>query len=206
MRRLIVSLGLVMGLAACATVPAEMDPKLFQAERSNIEANPSIAASETALASMFARTDLSEDQRIDLLYLRADKRWEAKYNLPGAIEDLDQVLILRPEDTRAAAAERRKVFAATEIENAQRRLARLQNLPDWFDDKVLIGDLAAGAERYRDAGLTPNDAQLYLLRESGYVCAAPEIESEEETPEEAADAAQTVPAIIPVHRHGPEPD
>ena len=83
MRRLIVSLGLVMGLAACATVPAEMDPELFQAERSSIEANPSIAASETALGGMFARTDLTEDQRIDLLYLRADKRWEAKYRPAG---------------------------------------------------------------------------------------------------------------------------
>lgn len=203
MRRLIISLGLVMGLAACATVPAEMDLELFQAERSSIEANPSVAASETALETMFARTDLSEDQRVDLLYLRADKRWEARFDLPGAIEDLDQVLVLRPEDTRAAGAERRKVFAATEIENAQRRLARLQNLPDWFDDKVLMGDLAAGAERYRAAGLTPSDAQLYLLRESGYVCAAPEIESAAEMPEEAE---VTAPAITPVHRHGLEPD
>ena len=192
-----------MGLAACATVPAEMDPELFQAECSSIEVNPSIAASESALEGMFARTDLTDDQRIDLLYLRADKRWESKYDLPGAIADLDQVLILRPEDSRAAGAERRKVFAATEIENAQRRLARLQNLPDWFDDKVLMGDLAAGAERYRAAGLTPSDAQLYLLRESGYVCAAPEVESDEEMSEETEEAA---PAITPVHRHGPEPD
>lgn len=197
MRRGFVSIALIMGLAACATVPASMDPDLFQAQRTRIETNPSIAASEAAFADLLARTDLTEDQQVDLLYLRADKRWESRFNLPGMLADLDRALELRPDDLRASDGERRKVFARTEIENAQRRLAQLQNLPDWFDDKTLMGDLDAGAARYRASGLTPTDAQLYLLRESGYVCRGAA---------EAADAPEAGVTSDPVHRHGPEPD
>lgn len=185
MRTLFTSVSLSLAIAACATVPATMDPVVFDAERSIIDSNPSIASSEAALGAILARPDLTEDQRIDLLYLRADKRWEAKFDLPGVVRDLNQVLLLRPDDARARDAERRKVFAATEIDNAQSRLAQLQNLPDWFDDKVLMGDLDVAVDRYRASELTPTDAQLYLLRESGYVC-----EGEGER----------------VHHHGEEPD
>lgn len=185
MRTILVGLSLVVSLGACATVPATMDPVLFETEKSRLESNPSIAASETQFGEILARTDLTDDQRADLLYLRADKRWEARFDLPGAITDLDQVVLLRPDDARVAGSKRRKVFAATEIENAQRRLAQLQNLPDWFDDKVLMGDLAPAVDRYRSSEITPTDAHFYLLREAGYVCDG---------------------EGVPVHQHGPEPD
>jgi len=185
MRSLCITLVLATLVSACETVPAMMDQVVFDAERIRVETNPSIASVETALSVFLARTDLTEDQRIDLLHLRADKRLSARYNLPGAVADLDQTVTLRPDGARANDAERRKVFALTEIENAQRRLARLQNLPDWFDDKVLMGDIEDAADRYRAAGITPNDAQLYLLRESGFVCSG------------EGDS---------VHQHGPEPE
>jgi hypothetical protein len=178
-----------------------MDPDVFQTERARIESNPSIAASEAAFEGLLAREDLTGDQRLDLLYLRADKRWESRFNLPGAIEDLDRALALSPDDLRAGDAERRKVFAATEIEHAQRRLAQLQNLPDWFDDKTLMGDLDSAAERYRGSELTPTDAHLYLLREAGYVCDGPVTV----TPADEAGVEAAHP-VDPVHRHGPEPD
>ena len=189
MRCLLPSLVVSLFLAACATVPATMDQAVFDTEMQRQLANPSAASADADLSALIARPDLSEDQRVDALFLRAEKRWDGKYNLPGAIADLDQALALRPEDSRAGDAQRRKVFAATEIENAQRRLARLQNLPDWFDDKVLMGDIGAAADRYRESGITPTDGQLYVLRESGYVCAG---DGEADT--EA------------VHQIGPEPD
>ncbi len=185
MRSLFLSIAAIGLIAACETVPPTMDQTVFEAEVARVEANPSVASSDAELNKLLSRTDLTEDQQLDLLYLRADKRWAGKYNLPGAISDLGRALALRPDDTRVVEAERRTVFAATEIENAQRRLARLQNLPDWFDDKVLMGDLDAAAARYRSSGITPTDAQLYLLRESGFVCAG---EGDR------------------VHQHGPEPD
>ena len=162
-----------------------MDPVDFASETDLIADNPSVVASDMALTALLARTDLTLDQRAEATFRRADERWTKKYNLPGAIEDFEAFLALSPEDPRTNAVQRDKVFAATEIENAQRRLAGLQNITDWFDDKVLMGDLDDGAVRYKQAGLTPNDLHLYLLREAGHVCAGED---------------------DPVHLHGPLPD
>lgn len=178
-----------LGLAACATVPPTLDPQLFEAEMVRLDANPSPASRDAAFGELLARTDLTEDQRATALYSRADKRLDGKFNLPGAVADFDAFLAAYPDDARAATATRRKLFATEEIEAAERRLAQLQNLSDWFDDKVLMGDIAAGAARYRTSGLTPNPAQIYLLRESGYVCA----------PEDSVDGEL-------VHRHGDVPE
>jgi len=169
--RLLVS-SLLFIVAACETVPASMDVAQFGAEMSRLDQNPSVASADAALDQLLSRSDLTEAQRGNVLFLRASKRLDGRFNLPGAIEDLQAFAVLQPEDPRASAAERRLIFAAAEIESAQARLARLQNLPDWFDDKVLMGDFADAAVRYRKSGLTPNEAQLYLLREGRYVCAA----------------------------------
>ena len=161
---------ILSALAACETVPKTMDPAQFERDIARLADNPSIASSDQEMAQLLARQDLTEVQRAELLYMRAEKRLDSRFNLPGAMADFDAFMSLQPEDARVSTAERRKVFVSEEIESAQRRLAQLQNLADWFDDKVLMGDLDAGAERYRRSGLTPNPAQLYLLRESGFVC------------------------------------
>ena len=172
-------------LAACETVPATLDPVVFASEAEQIKANPSVVSADAALTSLLVRTDLTPQQRANALFLRADKRWTAKYDLPGAIEDFEAFLALAPEDARISEVKRDEVFAATEIENAQRRLAGLQNITDWFDDKVLMGELDDGAARYKKAGLTPTDLHLYLLREAGYICTGND---------------------DPVHLHGPTPE
>lgn len=156
--------------AACATVPTTMDPAGFATQMEAVSENPSVFASNVALTALLLRDDLTPEQRADAHYARAETRFEGRYDLPGALEDYDAFAALLPEDTRTASVARRRVFVATEIENAQRRLARLQSLPDWFDDKVLMGEFEVAVARYRKAGLTPNDAQLYLLREAGFVC------------------------------------
>lgn len=177
------------GATACATVPPTMDPVAFQTELTLIDTNPSALSVDKQLTRLLARTDLTVEQRAMALLARGNKRLDMKLNIPGAIEDFDAYLVLSPNSPRAATVNRRKLFASEEIEAAERRLAQLQNLSDWFDDKVLMGDIAAGAARYRTSGLTPNPVQLYLLRESGYVC----------RPEEAVESE-------PVHRHGDVPD
>ncbi|MEM7329569.1 MAG: hypothetical protein AAF437_12570 [Pseudomonadota bacterium] len=170
---------------ACETVPASMDQMLFDTEVSRLSENPSIAASDRELGILLARQDLTDVQRADLLWMRAEKRLDARFDLPGALRDFETFGQLQPEDSRAAMATRRMIFVAEEIESAQRRLARLQNHSDWFDDKVLMGEVAAGAARYRGSGLTPNEAQVYLLREGGFIC-------------DAADG----PEASPVHQYG----
>lgn len=161
----------VFGLAACETIPATMDPVLFDAELSQIDEIPSVASVERTTANFLTRTDLTPTQRANIVFLRAEKRLESRFNLPGAVADFEAFIAAIPEDPRVATAERRKIFATSEIDHAQRRLARLQNLPDWFDDKVLMGDIAAAAARYRKSGLTPNEFHVFLLREAGFICA-----------------------------------
>ena len=177
---------LLFAVAACETVPANMDSILFDAEISRLQQNPSVASADVELNQLLARTDLTETQRGDALFLRASKRLDGRFNLPGAIQDFEQFAQSRPDDTRVSAAERRLVFAAAEIESAQVRLAWLQNLPNWFDDKVLMGDFTAAAARYRKAGITPSESHLYLMREGRFICIADESGSAE-----------------PVHKYGP---
>ena len=163
---------LAIGVAACETVPPTMDPALFSSEIAAIEIDSSAVSSDATLTDMLARTDLTQDQRAEALYLRSKKRFEGKFNVPGALADYDAFALLLPEDPRLTSIERHKVFASSEIENAQRRLAQLQNLSDWFDDKVLMGELDAAAARYRSAGLTPTAEQLRVLTDGGFICAA----------------------------------
>ncbi len=178
-----------LGLAACETVPAEMDPLAFEASLASADANANPARRDADLSDLIARADLSDAQRATALYTRADARLNTKFNLPGALEDFDAFLAMAPEDARGATANRRKLFTGEEIEAAERRLAQLQNLPDWVDDKFLMGDVAAAAARYQRSGLTPNAGHFYLLQETGFICAPTDLED-----------------AVPVHQHGPEPE
>ena len=173
MYRILLSVA-ALGLAACETLPATYDPLVFEGQIQAININPSIVATDRELSGLLLRDDLTVEQRASALFLRGQNRFEDRFNMPGAIEDFRAFSLLVPEDPRTATIARREVFATTEIENAQRRLARLQTLSAWFDDKVLMGDLEAAALRYKSSGLTPTDQQLYLLKEAGYVCVGEE--------------------------------
>ena len=170
---------LLLAIVGCETVPASMDSLVFDAEMSRITENPSVASVDAELNQLLQRSDLTDVQRGDALFLRANRRLDGRFNLPGAIQDFETFTILLPEDARSSTAERRIVFAVAEIESAQARLAWLQNLPNWFDDKVLMGDFSAAAARYREAGITPNEAQLYLLREGRFICTGDDSGSDE---------------------------
>lgn len=167
---------LALGFAACETVPpepivVEMAQESFDEAMRRAAANPSPASVDRELSNLLARTDLTEDQRVDALYLRADKRWRGKFNVPGAVADYDQFLGLRPLDSRAADAKRHVGFARSEIRAAESRLRSLQNITNWFNDKVIMGRVTEAAQRYQRSGLTPTERQTYTLREAGYICA-----------------------------------
>jgi hypothetical protein len=167
---------LALGFAACETVPpepviVEMPQEGFDEVMRRAAANPSPASVDRALSELLARTDLTEDQRVDALYLRAEKRWRGKFNVPGAVADYDQFLALRPLDARAADAKRHSGFARSDVRAAESRLRSLQNITNWFNDKVTMGGLPEAAARYQRSRLTPTEQQVYTLREAGYICA-----------------------------------
>lgn len=163
-------------LTACETVPVEevpvtMDPVEFSAMFERAEANPSPPSADQALTELLARSDLTEEQRVEATYLRAEKRRTGNFNLPGAVTDYDAFLAARPLDPKAADAKRHLGTAKTRVRNAEQRLAYLQTLRAWFDDSVLMGRVSEAAARYEKSGITPTEAQVYTLREAGYICA-----------------------------------
>lgn len=167
---------LVLGLAACETVPVEEPPVMmeqasFNTELERARANPSPPSADRILSSLLSRTDITDAQRAEALFLRAEKRRLGNFNLPGAVSDYEAFLALRPLDSKAAFAKRDLGFSKTSIRSAERRLAGLQTLPAWFNDKVLMGRLPEAASRYERSGLTPTERQVYTLREAGYICA-----------------------------------
>ena len=147
---------LLLGFAACETVPpepeiVEMSQAGFDEVFTRAQSNPSPASVDKALSELLNRTDLSEMQRAEALYLRADKRWRGKFNAPGAASDYERFLQMRPLDSKAADARRHQGSK-------------------WFDDKVIMGAFPEAAARYRRSGLTPTERQTYTLREGGYIC------------------------------------
>ncbi|MEL7231117.1 MAG: hypothetical protein AAGJ85_01240 [Pseudomonadota bacterium] len=162
-------------IVACETVPVEETPVTMEAASfvsvmERARANPSPPSADQVLSQLLARTDLSDTQRIEATYLRAEKRRIGNFNLPGAVIDYDAFLAARPLDPKAADAKRHVGTARTRIRAAERRLAYLQTLRAWFDDSVLMGRLPEAAARYERSGLTPTEAQVYTLREAGYIC------------------------------------
>ncbi|MEO1643480.1 MAG: hypothetical protein AAFR74_09100 [Pseudomonadota bacterium] len=163
-------------IAACETVPVEETPVTmeeagFVSVMDRARANPSPPSADKALSQLLARTDLTNTQRAEASFLRAEKRRTGNFNLPGAVSDYDTFLAARPLDPKAADAKRYVGTARTRIRAAERRLAYLQTLRAWFDDSVLMGRLPEAAARYERSGLTPTEAQVYTLREAGYICA-----------------------------------
>ncbi|MDJ0920924.1 MAG: hypothetical protein QNI84_07335 [Henriciella sp.] len=158
-------------LAACETVPVEMAPDAFDAVMSETAASASLPYVERRIAEALDDPDLSAAQRHDLLKQRAEKRIEHAYDVPGAITDLDTILATASETMPFEELETQKSRGQVLIEEAQVRLSRLQNLSDWFDDKVTLGALDEAATRYQRSRLTPTAEQTYVLREAGFVCA-----------------------------------
>lgn len=161
-------------LAACETTPpppTAMDTATYAETMRRAGANPSAVAVDRDLSVLLARSDLSEDQQARIHLLRARKRWRGGYNKPGALADFKAFLRLLPLDPEAAGARIEKGHVRTEIRGHQQRLAGLQTLSAWFDDKLAMGALDEAAVRYRKSGLTPTDNQVYVLREAGLICA-----------------------------------
>lgn len=161
----------LIAIVGCETVPVEMPPDAFEALMRDTRTSTSVSFTENQLSAALTREDLSAAQRGDLLLLRAEKRAENSFNLPAAVADLDTFLIENPEDPRQLDVTTSRDDVQSSINEATRRLSGLQNLPDWFDDKVLMGALEEAALRYQRSGLTPTLPQTSILREFDYVCA-----------------------------------
>lgn len=143
-------------------------------------------AADRDLTALLGRTDLSADQRARATYLRGTTRMFGGLNKPGAVQDFEAFLRLRPLDPRASEAKRHLAATRNQIRGHESRLRQLQPLSTWFDEKVAMGGLDEAASRYKRAGLTPTERQVYTLREGQFICV-------------------NTSGGQPVHRYGPIP-
>lgn len=166
------TVALLFFAAACETVPAvqPMTPEAFaeMVEYQQRETNPVLA--EQPLTKALQGQTLSPEQRHEVLYARALARWNGGYNKPGAMADMLALVSAETSGPHTSAAATAIDVLEQEISDHRARLAGLQSQSAWFDDKKALGDLEDVATRYRDAGLTPNQAQAEILVAAGFIC------------------------------------
>ncbi|GAB5458392.1 MAG: hypothetical protein Hens3KO_14220 [Henriciella sp.] len=166
------TVALLFFAAACETVPAvqPMTPEAFaeMVEYQQRETNPVLA--EQPLTKALQGQTLSPEQRHEVLYARALARWNGGYNKPGAMADMLALVSAETPGPHTNVAATAIDILGQEISEHRARLAGLQSQSAWFDDKKALGDLEDVATRYRDAGLTPNQAQAEILVAAGFIC------------------------------------
>lgn len=168
-------------LVGCETVPQEvnMQPSAFQTAVSRATSAWHPYAGIQDLSTMLETQTLSSAQRARVLYERGRLRTENAIELPNAIQDLQQAAALQatvvPEE---GATTVRSIpdtssmirIAEAKLQLSRARLAGLQTLPQWFDDKVAVSEVAEAADRYRNSGLAPDPFDAGLLEAGGYLC------------------------------------
>jgi hypothetical protein len=160
-------------LAACETgpgTPAEMDAAAFETAVSDAGDAWHPYASVASLNKLIEEHALSAEQKARALYRRGRIRTEARIQLPQAIEDLTEAGTLAPTRSFGPTVATLLEQARTDLDAARGRLSGLQNLPNWFDDKVAAGELDEAAHRFRESGLSPDPIDAGLLEAAGYLC------------------------------------
>ncbi len=168
-------------LVGCETVPVEvnMQPSAFQTAVSRATSAWHPYAGIEDLNTMLETQTLSSAQRARVLYERGRIRTENAIELPNGIQDLQQATTLQativPEEGVAPMQPIPDTssmirIAEAKLQLSRARLAGLQTLPQWFDDKVAVSEVAEAAERYRTSGLAPDPFDAGLLEAAGYLC------------------------------------
>lgn len=136
---------------------------------------PNVFEAEEIIATVLSDPTLKKADRLDALLTRARVRHDAKYNRPAALEDINAALSLfDPADPAASEWADFRDELALMIQTHASRLQGMQNISDWADDKIGLGEVRTVAERYRKARLTPSEGQTQLLDQAGFICPSTE--------------------------------
>ncbi|WP_300393287.1 hypothetical protein [Henriciella sp.] len=163
-----------LGIVACETappVPTEMEPAAFEQAVGEARDKPHPWSTIQAYTDLLDSGRLSQGQRLEALFARGSARRQARINLPGAVQDLEEAQILAGADSPLIENIATEIeYAKTDWGRAAGKLEGLQTLPEWFNSKVAMGGLPEAAERYRESDLAPSPDQVSLLEAAGYLC------------------------------------
>lgn len=191
MFRLCLASASLAALAACATAPepsadAPEPPAATAAAPSTLDLAMETADSLVAagneqaaidrLTQLIGNPDLTDADKASILYKRAKLRFGDGNNVYGAIEDLDEMLILAPGHSKAEEAMAMRDTARGEATSLNGMLeAGTLGRTDRFEALFRLGKHQEAIDLMLETGLTPGNTYLVDLYQMGYLCEDPEL-------------------------------
>lgn len=132
---------------------------------------------ERNYSAILQRADLTPDQKLRTLYLRAVIRGTTASNLNGSLEDYATLLSqLPPEHRLFKSATDNKAYAEKQKGYIEGRLAkgpRGRPANEYVEDLLSMGRHQEAMAFIKSSGLSPSDLQVEKFAKLGYMCEGP---------------------------------
>lgn len=180
--RVSVLLAAAVLLAACASAPKAPEPftaEQFKAAMDATRTTSSLPGGDDfarvrALTALMERPEVTPEQKIEALYLRAVLKGTTADDRVGAIADYQAVIDTAPEGHRLIKpATENRDYAKTQMEHINRRLAQGPSSPDYLNDLLQSGRHADAAKHVRERNIKPTNLQIEKLHKIGLLCEGP---------------------------------
>ncbi len=152
-----------------ALLPSEYDRAMASADDLTAAGNEQAAIDR--LTALLGNRDLSQDERVRILWRRAELRYGPGNDVWGAINDLDELLNLAPEHPLAASASDLRNIARGEATSLNfvletGEISRMER----FELLFRLGQHQDAVDDMLAFGLQPGNAHLLDLYQMGYLC------------------------------------
>lgn len=180
--RVSVLLAAAVLLTACASAPKAPEPftaEQFKAAMDATRTTSSLPGGDDfarvrALTALMERPEVTPEQKIEALYLRAVLKGTTADDRAGAIADYQTVIDTAPEGHRLIKpATENRDYAKTQMEHIDRRLAQGPSSPDYLNDLLQSGRHADAAKHVRERNIKPTNLQIEKLHKIGLLCEGP---------------------------------
>jgi hypothetical protein len=170
-------------LLACACEALPEGPRLaatptdaeFKTIMNDAMAPDNPFAEDRNLTAILSRAEITLDQRLQVLAMRAAGRSTTGSNLMGAIADYEEIIQTAPEDHRLLRVARdEKAYSETQKAYLDRRIAAgpgpAANWSTYFNDLMQLGRHQDAIAFAKTAKLRLSAPQAERLTEAGYLC------------------------------------
>jgi tetratricopeptide (TPR) repeat protein len=168
--------------SACEALPEETIGRAstptdaqFRAMMSAAMVPDNAFAEDRNLTAILSRSEITLDQRLQVLAMRAAARSTTGANLMGAIADYEEIIQTAPQDHRLLRVARdEKAYSETQKTYLDRRIAagpgQATNWSNYFNDLMQLGRHQDAIAFAKTAKLRLSTAQAERLTEAGYLC------------------------------------
>lgn len=188
MIRIILSTAALAALAACASTPVDVEPatapppppieapqSAFDLAMGSVESLVAQGNEQTAvdrLTQLLGNAELTDEERLAALKMRADLRYGEGNDLFGAIEDFDALLdsgLLSPQESITITETRDIARGEATSLNFMLENGNLSRT-ETFETLFRLGRHEEAVDLMLNEGVTPDNSYLIDLFEIGYLC------------------------------------